>query len=126
MHCTCGKQTYLSALKLVTVNQPRANHGASASLEQSSSNAVYSPTLHRRSQPTKKYFVSLISTFPSFTVNSDDVFGVGRHPLPHVGRVIQHVPGFRRETLDTANNGRPNKSHREVLLTAGTGRCGRL
>lgn len=52
------------------------------------------PTLHRPSQPAEEYQVSPFSTFPSFTVDGDDVFGVGRHPLPHIGRVIQHVPMF--------------------------------
>lgn len=35
------------------------------------------------------------STFPSFTVNSNDVFGVRGHPLPHVSCVLQHVPGLK-------------------------------
>lgn len=72
-------------------------------LEQRSCDAVYCPTLHRQSQPTEKYLVSPISTFPSFTVDGNYVFGVGRHPLPHVGCVIQHVPVFRRHTLDIAD-----------------------
>lgn len=31
-------------------------------------------------------------TFPSFAVYSNDVFGIGCHPLPHACRVFQHVP----------------------------------
>lgn len=36
-------------------------------------------------------------TFPSFTVDSDDVFGISRHPLPHVCCVFQHVPETKTE-----------------------------
>lgn len=38
----------------------------------------------------KKTFLDL--TFPSFAVYSDDVLGIGCHPLPHARRVFQHVP----------------------------------
>lgn len=31
-------------------------------------------------------------TFPSFTVNSNDVLGISRHPVPHICCVFQHVP----------------------------------
>lgn len=31
-------------------------------------------------------------TFPAFAVNSDDVLGISRHPLPHTRGVFQHVP----------------------------------
>lgn len=37
-------------------------------------------------------------TFASFAVNSDDVFGIGRHPLPHACCVFQHVPGTDSRT----------------------------
>lgn len=39
-------------------------------------------------------------TFPSFTVNSNDVFGISRHPLPHTCCVFQQVP----ETVSPAHN----------------------
>lgn len=31
-------------------------------------------------------------TFPSFTVNCNDVCGIGSHPLPHTCCIFQHVP----------------------------------
>lgn len=95
-------------------------------LEQSSSISVYClHLLNRSTQPMEKNLVSPVSTFPSFTVNGDDVFGVGGHPLLHVSRVAQQVPGFRKQTLRRAGHDTALRQGR-VLLTAGKGHCGRL
>lgn len=98
-----SSQTYLCTLKLVTVDEPGAHHSTCATCEskQQQSSFTSSADIFKRT-PNSCLCTTLIIhqmimkqadvTFASFTVNSNDVFGVSRHPLPHAGCVFQHVP----------------------------------